>query len=117
MPASPAPPRRRVSRCEQCPERELLPDDLPSREQLLFEEEIEISYAHSVEAQLFSASGGGTTSEGATEASIYSEQTTFTLRAMEQQVEEAVQEMSISQDLIGQNSLYDDPLDILIFDE
>lgn len=99
------------------PERELLSNPLPSREQLLFEEEIEINYAHSVEVQLFSSSGGATTAEGATEASMFSEQTTFTLRTMEQQVEEAVQEISISQDLIGQNSLYDDPLDILIFDE
>ena len=99
------------------PERDLFPDVLPSSEQLLFEEEIEIDYALRIEAQLFSASEGVETNIAASEASMFSEHPTVTLRSMEQQAEEAIQEISISQDLLGQDSLYNDPLDILIFDE
>ena len=99
------------------PEREVLPDGTPSREQLLFEEEIEINYAHSIEAQLFGSSEELAANKEATDASIFSEHPALALRSMEQHAEESIQEISISQDLLTQDSLYQDPLDILIFDE
>lgn len=99
------------------PEREVLPDLIPSREQLLFEEEMEINYAHSIEAQLFSPSGGAAANEEVPEASIFGDHPTISLRAIEQNAEESIQEISISQELLTQDSLYEDPLDILIFDE
>lgn len=99
------------------PEREIPTDTAPRLEQLVFEEEMEINYAHSVEVQLFGSKGINLAEPGREQEVIDSGQPEYAVKAIEKQAAEAVQELAVSQDILSQESLFEDPLDILFYDE
>ena len=99
------------------PEREIVTDTIPRLDQLVFEEEMEISYAHSVEVQLFGSNRLSLTDSEQQMEIMGNQQPEYAVATIENQTAEAVDELAISQDLLGQDSLFEDPLDILFYDE
>ena len=98
------------------PERELVAEDLPSLEHLMFEEEMELNYAHSVEVQLFASTIRGNYQSPSADFELYSDAPNMAIQSMESQAMKAIEDLSTSQELLNQDTLFDDPLDILIFD-
>ena len=99
------------------PEREITNDTIPRLEQLVFEEEMEINYAHSIEVQLFNANVVTSPDVMHEGDSLFGQGAEHAVSMIQKQAGEAVHELAISQDILGQDSLFDDPLDILFYDE
>ena len=49
--------------------------------------------------------------------SLFGQGAEHAVSMIQKQAGEAVHELAISQDILGQDSLFDDPLDILFYDE
>ncbi len=99
------------------PEREITTDTTPKLDHVLFDEEMEINYAHSVEVQLFTSNGMTPPHLNRDEPELFTQSSKFTVGTIEKQAGEAVQELVVNQEILSHDSLFDDPLDILLYDE
>ena len=70
------------------PEREITADTIPKLDQVLFDEEMEINYAHSVEVQLFTATGLSPSDINHGETDIFTQHPKHAVRKIEKQAEE-----------------------------